>query len=119
MKFSGLLNEFRIRNGLSQTELANSCDLSKSYISKLESGKRRPPKREIVEKLSENLSLSDAEKQSFYYYAGLIPPTFNQQEINQAFTIYSSIKTLVPITDMDIDSLLASFTKYLDDTNAR
>ena len=37
-----VLKEYRLKNNLSQEELAHKCDLDRTYISLLERGKRKP-----------------------------------------------------------------------------
>lgn len=37
-----VLKEYRTKNNLSQEELADNCDLDRTYISLLERGKRKP-----------------------------------------------------------------------------
>ena len=40
-KLGKRLKEFRVKNGLTQEKLAELCDLSTSYISYIETGKRK------------------------------------------------------------------------------
>lgn len=54
------LKEWRKRRGYSQERLAEMIDTSKSYISELESGKRRY-NQELIERLADALSCSPAD----------------------------------------------------------
>lgn len=55
--FSAYLRYLRELRGLSITELAKLSDVSPSYISRLEHGGRRPPKPDILKKLSPHLGI--------------------------------------------------------------
>lgn len=62
-----LLREHRLRRGLSQAQLAErvtstlDISLSSSYVSRLESGDRYPPPREIVSAIAAALDLTMCE----------------------------------------------------------
>lgn len=52
MKISELLNELRETRGLNKQELANKVDISRSYISRIESGSIERPTKKVLLKLA-------------------------------------------------------------------
>lgn len=55
--FGSLLRYFREQKGLSLVELSNRCEISPSYINRLETNSRRCPTYVIIKKLSEGLGI--------------------------------------------------------------
>ncbi|MHA1280501.1 MAG: helix-turn-helix domain-containing protein [Candidatus Helarchaeota archaeon] len=73
-EFGTLLKEFRLRVNLTQSELAKRSEITKSYISKLEKGKRDVPSRELALRLSRILKLTEIEMDYWLISAGYISP---------------------------------------------
>jgi transcriptional regulator with XRE-family HTH domain len=59
--FATVLKSARERSGLTQVQLARSCDLTGSYISLMESGRRPPPSDDVVRRLAEVLAIPEEE----------------------------------------------------------
>jgi len=63
--FGSLLRSFRIRNKLTQEELAEKSNLSVRAISDLERGIKLTPRRDTIELLAQALNLTEEEKARF------------------------------------------------------
>lgn len=72
MTFGKLLSEYRERENLSQSKLAERAGYDHSYVSRLESGVRKPT-RECVVRLCETLMLSPLDSQRLLLVAGFMP----------------------------------------------
>jgi transcriptional regulator with XRE-family HTH domain len=71
--FSTLLERFRNRVGLSQSELARVAGVSASYINRVEKGERQPPSRSIVLRIAEALALDSAATDTLLLAGGYAP----------------------------------------------
>ncbi len=71
--FAEKLRFFREKKGLSQNALAKIAEINTSYLNRLESGKREPPKKEIIMRLSEGMGLTDQEQDELLMEAGHLP----------------------------------------------
>jgi SOS-response transcriptional repressor LexA len=60
--FNKTLTQYRERAGINKTDLAHKVDVSLSYIVGLESGRQKPPTRQLCEKLAQALSLNEQER---------------------------------------------------------
>ncbi|MBF0331930.1 MAG: helix-turn-helix domain-containing protein [Candidatus Omnitrophica bacterium] len=60
--FNKMLTNYRERAGIKKTDLARKIDVSLTYIVSLESGRQKPPTRQICERLADALALSDLER---------------------------------------------------------
>lgn len=67
--FGRTLAMFRVRRGISQSALAEACELDHSYISRLESGKRDPT-RGTVNRIALELNLTEIEADALLGSAG-------------------------------------------------
>ncbi|MHC4679499.1 MAG: helix-turn-helix transcriptional regulator [Planctomycetota bacterium] len=69
-----LLRDYRIKQNLSQKELADEAGVGRTYIALLEQGVRRNPSREILHKLAGALRMSATEQQRLFLSAhGAVP----------------------------------------------
>lgn len=75
-QFPALLRRFRERACLSQNGLADRVGRDPGTINRLESGKRAPVNRELVEDLAAGLSLTAEERDLFLAAAGHLPSAF-------------------------------------------
>src|SRR5690606_35885687 len=84
------LRKIRKSKNLSLKEVAQRGDLSHSYISQIENGKRNAPKPEIIHKLAKGL---DIDPITLMQEAGYIEKNINQlkQELNQTQSEYSEL----------------------------
>lgn len=64
--FSQSLISLRSRYGIRQGELAEMVGYEQSYISALEVGLKGPPTKELVDRICDELSLSDEERQKLH-----------------------------------------------------
>ena len=64
--FGATLTFLRLFNGFTQTELAEKTGIARTYLSGIESGRRRPPKNELIDKISNVLFLSDIQRWQLY-----------------------------------------------------
>lgn len=71
--FGHELKRLREAAGLSQNALAKSAGLNASYINRLESGEREPPRPETVILLAEGLGASREERDRLLVAAGHLP----------------------------------------------
>jgi transcriptional regulator with XRE-family HTH domain len=72
-EFGQRLGQYREAAGLSQNALARLVDVDPSYINRMERGEREPPRRELVVRLAEALSLNEADRQRLLLAAGHVP----------------------------------------------
>lgn len=68
--FGDFLSQKRKEKGLTLRSIADKINLSASYISDIEKGRRNPPEINLLENLAEILSLTDEEKILFFDMAG-------------------------------------------------
>ena len=68
--FGKFLREKRQLHEITVRSMAELSDLSAGYYSDIESGRRNPPDREILDKMITALRLSDCDKITFYDLAG-------------------------------------------------
>ncbi len=71
--FSAKLREFRLRSGLSQNALSVEVGVDPSYINRIERSEREPPKRDLVLKIANALSLQDHERDDLLLSAKYAP----------------------------------------------
>jgi transcriptional regulator with XRE-family HTH domain len=71
--FSTLLERFRDRAGLSQSELARAAGISASYINRIEKEERQPPSRSVVLRIAKALGLDSATTDTLLLAAGYAP----------------------------------------------
>lgn len=76
--FPSLLKAFRERSGLSQNGLADRCGRDPGTINRLESGKRAPVNREMVEEIARALSLTREEGDALLASAGHLPIAYER-----------------------------------------
>ena len=69
-EFSKFLKEKRRLREITVRSMAELSEVSPGYYSDLESGRRNPPDREILDKMIAALRLSDEDKITFYDLAG-------------------------------------------------
>ena len=77
IEFGELLRVLRQGRGLSQVELAHEAGFSQSYISALESGKRRIPTRNHIAILAKALNVDSASARELFESAGFLPININ------------------------------------------
>lgn len=71
--FARILREYREKHDFSQYRLAKTVGVDHSYISRLESGKRRPS-YDIVFSIARALDLREEERRILFASAGFLPP---------------------------------------------
>lgn len=71
--FGAELKRLREAAGLSQSGLAKRVGLNASYINRLESGEREPPRAETVVALAEALGVGGADRDGLLVAAGHLP----------------------------------------------
>ncbi|GBD21714.1 putative HTH-type transcriptional regulator [bacterium HR28] len=71
--FARILREYREKHDVSQYRLAKAVGVDHSYISRLESGQRRPS-YDIVLSIARALDLQGEEKKTLFAAAGFLPP---------------------------------------------
>ncbi len=76
--FPGLLRNLRERAGMSQNGLAERAGRDPGTINRLESGKRAPVNRDLVEDLARALDLGPEERDSLLAAAGHLPDVYRQ-----------------------------------------
>ena len=69
--FGGLLAQYR--GSRSRHSLAHEVGVDPSYLTRIESGERQPPKLEIIEALARTLGLIDEQRFGFIISAGHAP----------------------------------------------
>lgn len=72
--FGSLLKHLRSLHGISQRKLAASIGISPGHLSRIESGKKNPPKRETIERICHVLNLDSEQREQIYNTAGLLVP---------------------------------------------
>lgn len=65
MRFGEYLREERKKQGLTVQAVAQSCGISRSYITLIESGKR-PPREQILSKIADALYLKKVDVLNWY-----------------------------------------------------
>jgi transcriptional regulator with XRE-family HTH domain len=73
LRFAAALQEARTRRGLSKSALARLAGMDPSYLTRLESGDREPPRVIVMEALGRALALSVVEYNQFLVAAGYTP----------------------------------------------
>ncbi len=71
--FARILREYREKHDVSQYRLAKAVGADHSYISRLESGQRRPS-YDIVMAIARALELQGDERKMLFASAGFLPP---------------------------------------------
>ena len=69
--FGKVLNEFRLKKGLSLRELATDLNISHVYLRDIELGKKTPPGDMLLIKFAQVLHLNKQEKELFFDLAAL------------------------------------------------
>lgn len=77
-RFGELLKEHRLRKRLSQRGLADIAGVDKSYISRLEKGKRKVLSRSLTLKIAKLLDLSQEETEIWLISGGYVSPRFQE-----------------------------------------
>ena len=60
MKLSEIVHEYRVRHGLTMSELSKMCGLSDNYISLVERGKANPSRMTLM-KLATGMKITESE----------------------------------------------------------
>lgn len=68
--FSRFLKEKRRQREITVRDMADKSGVSAGYYSDIESGRRNPPDREILDKMMDILTLSEGDRFIFYDLAG-------------------------------------------------
>ena len=73
--FGVQLKRLRLAGGWTRSELGARVGIDPTYVTRIESGQRRPPSRHLVEALAEVLPFERTiDRDQFYAAAGLLPP---------------------------------------------
>jgi transcriptional regulator with XRE-family HTH domain len=64
--FGEIIRHHRLKAGLTQVELARKAGAADSYVTLLETGRRRNPGRKVVENFADALGLTGAERAKFF-----------------------------------------------------
>lgn len=70
MEFGPFLRKLRLDADLTQRELAGRAGMNFAYLSKIEAGLVAPPSEEKLLGLANALNLKDADRNSFFSFAG-------------------------------------------------
>ena len=92
--FGDLLRRFRERAGFSQSALAQAANIDKSYISRLESGKREVVSCTLALRLAEILKMSASEVDLWLITAGYISPRMQSMATRGVYRLWEEINTL-------------------------
>lgn len=65
-KFGNFLKKEIVRNKLSQNKFANELGISSYYVGQLLKGEKRPPSRELQDKIVNVLNFDEIKKNKFY-----------------------------------------------------
>jgi transcriptional regulator with XRE-family HTH domain len=68
--FAERLQAARQRAGISQNQLARQVGIDPSYLNRIERGEREPPRRDVVEALTDALALAPADADDLLISAG-------------------------------------------------
>ena len=71
MRFGPYLKNLRLRAGLTQTQLAQKCRFTRTYINQLEKGKTDPPTRQTSKALARALGREEREVWKYAFTARL------------------------------------------------
>ncbi len=82
--FGAKLFSHRHAMGLSQAELARRARISRSFLSEIENGRRRPPPKRTVERLTLALALPDEQRDALYELAASGRPCREALEATRA-----------------------------------
>ena len=69
--FGNVLNEYRLKKGLSLRDLATELNISHVYLRNIELGKKSPPGDKLLIKIAQVLHLNKQEKELFFDLAAL------------------------------------------------
>lgn len=78
-KSGKILRKFRVRQGISQAQLAEQVEVDTSYISKLENGSRLIPSRNLMISIAKVLNLSIQEMDLWFFSAGYASPRVQRE----------------------------------------
>jgi transcriptional regulator with XRE-family HTH domain len=71
MKFGPHLKELRLRAGITQSQLAQKCRLTSTYINQLEKEKTDPPTRHVCRALARALGIEERDLRRYAFIARL------------------------------------------------
>ena len=81
-EFGSFLKEKRREREIAVRPMAEKCGVSPGYYSDIESGRRNPPERELLDVMIAALNLSDEDRIVFYDLAGKVrseaPPDLHE-----------------------------------------
>lgn len=77
-EFGAVLRGYRERAAMSQSALAKKVGMHASYISRLESGEREAPTRDVCLALIRPLALATEEVDRLLFSAGHVPPSLQK-----------------------------------------
>ncbi|KKT87011.1 MAG: hypothetical protein A2119_01215 [Candidatus Colwellbacteria bacterium GWA2_46_10] len=104
MRFGTLLKKFRKRARFSQKELATILGLDSTYLSKMESGTRKPPERDVVLGIATGLDLNETEVDELLVSADYQPQTLfdlgfdtNDFSLKKHITVLRDIRRKTPL----------------------
>ncbi|MGH2485000.1 MAG: helix-turn-helix domain-containing protein, partial [Ktedonobacterales bacterium] len=107
--FGALMRELRDRNGLSQDELAKLLAQSTSYVSLLETGRRKPTRR-VVSNLCSALALSEEDEAKLTAAAG-----FPVDQLGRAIEyVVDLVMAAAPGEDLERETVRADLTASAD-----
>src|SRR3989344_7445279 len=82
MRFGVMLGQLRQKAGVSQKRLANILKWDQSYLSKIESGKRKNPSRNTILSIARILNLSEDETDELLFSAQYQPQSIFEMTVN-------------------------------------
>jgi transcriptional regulator with XRE-family HTH domain len=104
LPFPKLLKVFRIEAGVSQRELADKIELHVSHLSKIETGRSSPPKRDKVLAMAKVLKLGPDQTDKLLLTAGYSPMNISPQMSEEEEVTSKSFGA--PLTKKDLKKLL-------------
>lgn len=112
--FGKQLRQYRISQGLSQSDLAKRIKVDKSYISRLERGERDVPARDLIIAITEVMGLSENDTDQLLLNSGYAPVNLNYSyERDPLLGLISNIIHDNRITESEITPLI-EYAKMLD-----
>jgi len=112
--FSRFLKSKRRYREITVRYMAELADVSAGYYCDIESGRRNPPDREILDKMIAALHLSDEDKIIFYDYAGKArseAPTDLSEYINE----YNEVRVALRMAkDSGNPNVWGKFINYME-----
>ena len=113
MRFGVMLGQLRQKVGVSQKKLANILKWDQSYLSKIESGKRKNPSRNIILSITRILNLSEDETDELLFSAQYQPQSIFEITVDD--TDFSLKKHIGVLKEISEKAPMASYVKVREE----